>query len=67
VLSAPPSLAQTYETHETNEPWCSTESGAMSCLYRTLSECESVMRPEGGECLPNPDVDFVMPEEFDGD
>jgi hypothetical protein len=67
VLWATPSLAQTSETRATSEPWCIIGGGAMSCLYRTLPECARVMRPQGGECVPNPNVNFVIPEEFDGD
>ena len=67
VLWATPSLAQTNETHETRAPWCTTDGGAMSCLYRTLPECEGVMRLEGGECVPNPNVNFLFLEELDGD
>lgn len=63
LLSNSPSLAQ---TSEVDEPWCSTDrDAAMNCLNRTQAECESVMRAEGGECVPNPRTNFVPPEEND--
>jgi hypothetical protein len=63
ALLSSPSLAQ---TSKTNEPWCGTDrDGAMNCLYRTQSECESVVRSEGGECVPNPGTTIVFPEELD--
>ena len=63
MLSSSPSLAQ---TSEVNQPWCSTDrDAAMNCLYRTQAECESVMRAEGGECVPNPRTNFVPREEND--
>jgi hypothetical protein len=61
MLASSPSVAQ---TSEINEQWCGTGSdGAMNCLYSTLSECESVMRADGGECVPNPRV--RAPEQVD--
>ena len=63
MLSSSPGLAQ---TSVVNEPWCSTDrDSAMNCLYGTQAECESVMRAEGGECVPNPRINFVPREEID--
>jgi hypothetical protein len=63
MLSISPGLAQ---TSEVNEPWCGTDrGGAMSCIYPTLRVCESVVRAEGGECVPDPRASFVPPEELD--
>ena len=63
LLSASPSLAA---TNEVNEPWCSIDAdAAINCIYRTLQDCETVIRPEGGECMPNPRSSFVQPEELD--
>jgi len=63
LLSSSPSLAQ---TSEVNEPWCSTDrDAAMNCLYRTQAECESVMRAEGGECVPNPRANIAPREKLD--
>jgi hypothetical protein len=63
MLSSSPGLAQ---PSEVNEPWCSTDRDtAMNCPYRTQAECESVMRVEGGECVPNPLANFLPPEELD--
>jgi hypothetical protein len=60
LLSASPSLAA---TNEVNEPWCSIDADeAMNCSYRTMQDCETVIRPEGGECMPNPRSNFVPPK-----
>ena len=60
MLSTAPGRAQ---TSEVNLPWCSQDEGATNCLYKTLEECEYVVRPGGGACIPNPEI---SEEEFDG-
>jgi hypothetical protein len=38
----------------TNLPWCGVPySSTRSCVYQTIAQCESDMRPLGGDCEPN--------------
>jgi hypothetical protein len=62
MLSSSPSLAQ---RSEINQPWCSIDEGATNCLYRSLEECEYVVRPGGGTCIPNPEISDRESEQFD--
>jgi hypothetical protein len=62
MLSTSPSLAS---TSEVNEPWCSVNEGATNCLYTSLSDCEYVVRPGGGTCIPNPRTDYRPLDELD--
>lgn len=41
-------------TRQVNRKWCSSQDGAMNCVYRTLAKCEKTTRGEGGECVRNP-------------
>ena len=37
----------------TNLPWCGVPySSARECVYQTIAQCESDMRPMGGDCEP---------------
>ena len=37
----------------TNLPWCGVPySSTRSCVYQTIAQCESDMRPMGGDCEP---------------
>lgn len=62
MLSTSPSLAR---TSEVNEPWCSVDEGATNCLYKSLEQCEYVVRPGGGTCIPNPRTNYKPTEELD--
>src|SRR5262245_35429862 len=62
MLSTSPSLAS---TSEVNEPWCSVDEGATNCLYKSLADCEYVVRPGGGTCIPNPRTDYRPLDELD--
>lgn len=62
MLSTSPSLAR---TKQVDEPWCSVGEGATNCLYTSQAECENVVRPEGGECIPNPRTVFLPLDEID--
>ena len=62
LLSTSPGLAQ---NSEVNEPWCTQDEGATNCLYKSLEECEYVVRPGGSTCIPNPSISERAAEEFD--
>jgi hypothetical protein len=37
----------------TNLPWCGVPySSTRSCVYQTIAQCETDMRPLGGDCEP---------------
>lgn len=62
MLSTSSSVAQ---TSEVNRPWCSAGEGARNCLYKSLEECEYIVQPGGGACIPNPEISDRWSERFD--
>ena len=38
----------------TNLPWCGVPyASTRECVYQTIAQCETDMRPLGGDCVPN--------------
>jgi hypothetical protein len=54
VMTAAFMGAASAQTAQVRQPWCGVVDGARNCVYPTLAECEKWMRPDGGECVPDP-------------